>query len=111
MNPSTSGRSFSLCFFFNSLSFFVFFVHPIKHNKIKDWHDWAEASIKSLPDFLDNTFPEWEFVSAEDALYESIENVSTKFKGYIDCIIKVKTGSKYKYWIIDWKTARISFIL
>ena len=76
-----------------------------KHNKIKDWHDWAETSIKSLPAFLDETFENWEFVSAEDALYESIENFSTKFKGFIDCIIKVKTGSKYVYWIIDWKTA------
>ena len=76
-----------------------------KHNKLKDWHDWAESSILSLPSFLDETFPGWEFVSAEDALYESIENFDTKFKGFIDCVIKVKSGSKYKYWIIDWKTS------
>ena len=76
-----------------------------KHNKVKDWTQWAETSLLSLPDFLDETFPNWEFVSAEDALYESIENISTKFKGYIDCIIKVPYKNKYKYWIIDWKTA------
>ena len=76
-----------------------------KHNKVKDWTQWAETSLLSLPEFLDETFPNWEFVSAEDALYESIENISTKFKGYIDCIIKVPYKNKYKYWIIDWKTA------
>lgn len=76
-----------------------------KHNKVKDWTQWAETSLLSIPEFLDETFPNWEFVSAEDALYESIENISTKFKGYIDCIIKVPHKNKYKYWIIDWKTA------
>lgn len=76
-----------------------------KHNKVKDWTQWAETSLLSIPEFLDETFPNWEFVSAEDALYESIENISTKFKGYIDCIIKVPYKNKYKYWIIDWKTA------
>ena len=76
-----------------------------KHNPIKDWLAWAEASLLSLPAFLDENFPEWEFVSAEDALYEQISGFDTKFKGYIDCIIKVKKGNKYKYWILDWKTS------
>ena len=77
-----------------------------KHNKLKNWLDWSEASIRSIPEFLDNTFPNWEFVSAEAELYEGIENIETKFKGFIDCIIKVpqKNGS-YKYWILDWKTS------
>ena len=47
-------------------------------------------------------------VAAEEKLYESIENIEgTKFKGYIDCIIKIpqKTEGKYKYWILDWKTS------
>lgn len=76
-----------------------------KHNKLKDWLDWSETSIRSLPAFLDETFPNWEFVSAEDALYEAIDNLPTKFKGYIDCIIKTPNKNKWKYWIIDWKTA------
>ena len=76
-----------------------------KHNKIKDWLDWARVSLTSLTTFLDETFPNWEFVSAEEALYEEIPNMPTKFKGYIDCIIKVPNKGKYKYWIIDWKTA------
>lgn len=76
-----------------------------KHSKLKDWLQWAEASILSLPQFLDDTFPGWELQSAEEALYENIESVDTKFKGYIDCIIKVPNKGKYKYWVIDWKTS------
>lgn len=76
-----------------------------KHNKIKDWLDWARTSISSVPQFLDETFPDWEFVSAEEALYESIENIDTKFKGYIDCIIKVPFKNDFKYWVLDWKTS------
>ena len=49
-------------------------------------------------------YPDWEFVSAEEMLYEKIEN-SIHFKGFIDGIIKYKKGKKYKYVIIDWKTA------
>ena len=76
-----------------------------KHNKLKDWLQWAETSLNSLPKFMDDTFPDWEFVSAEDMLYENIENIETKFKGYIDCIIKVPYKNRFKYWIIDWKTS------
>ena len=76
-----------------------------KHNKLKDWLQWAETSISSVPQFLDETFPGWEFQSAEEALYESMQNIDTKFKGYIDCIIKVPHKEKYKYWVLDWKTS------
>ena len=76
-----------------------------KHSKIKEWLQWAETSLNSLPQFMDDTFSGWECVSAEEALYEKIENIDTKFKGYIDCIIKIPYKNKYKYWIIDWKTA------
>lgn len=76
-----------------------------KHNKLKDWLDWTDASLNSLPLFLDETFADWELVSAEAPLYENIEKVDTKFKGYIDCIIKIPYKDTYKYWIIDWKTS------
>lgn len=76
-----------------------------KHNKIKDWLQWAEASIKSIPRFMSENFPDWEIVSAEEPIYESMQNISTKFKGYIDCIIKIPYKNKHKYWIIDWKTS------
>jgi hypothetical protein len=76
-----------------------------KHNKLNDWLQWAETSLMSIPNFLDKNFPGWEIVSAEEALYEDIENISTKFKGYVDCIIKVPNKDKFKYWILDWKTS------
>tara|TARA_B100001059_G_C17815473_1_gene574942 strand:+ start:968 stop:1801 length:834 start_codon:yes stop_codon:yes gene_type:complete len=76
-----------------------------KHSKLEDWLKWTDASLNSLKEFLDDTFPDWELVSAEDPLYESIDNIPTKFKGYIDCIIKIPYKNDYKYWIIDWKTS------
>jgi len=76
-----------------------------KHNKLKDWLQWAETSLLSLPPFLDENFPNWELVSAEEPLYEQIQNKETKFKGYIDCIIKIPYKDDYKYWVLDWKTA------
>lgn len=79
-----------------------------KHSKCSDWIEWAETSILALPSFLEETFPGWETVAAEEKLYETIESVEeTKFKGYIDCIIRIpqKADGKYKYWILDWKTS------
>ena len=76
-----------------------------KHNKIENWTSWAETSITSLPAFLDETFPNWELVEAESELYESIPNRHAKFKGYIDCILKVPNKKGYKYWVLDWKTS------
>ncbi len=79
-----------------------------KHVPVDTWCDWAENMWKEVPQFLDDTFPGWEYVSAEEMLYEPIENKDLNFKGYIDGIIKVpkKKGEGYNYWIIDWKTAQ-----
>jgi hypothetical protein len=76
-----------------------------KHNKLKDWLDWTAASLNSILSFMNETFPEWECVSAEEALYERIDNIDTKFKGYIDCIIKIPYKDGFKYWVLDWKTS------
>ena len=76
------------------------------HNSFGDWLSWAKTSVEAVPDFLEATFPGWELVSAEEPLYEEITNKSIKFKGFIDAIIKVPVkNDKYKYWILDWKTA------
>ena len=79
-----------------------------KYAPLEEWCTWAENMWKELPDFLDETFPSWEFVAAEEMLYEDIENKNLNFKGYIDGIIKVpkKNGKGHIYWIIDWKTAQ-----
>jgi predicted RecB family nuclease len=63
---------------------------------------WAD-----VPGFLDETFPGWEAVEAEEKLYEEIDTKSIKFKGFIDAVIKVpRKNGTYKYWILDWKTAK-----
>tara|TARA_Y100000592_G_C5439332_1_gene302520 strand:- start:350 stop:1198 length:849 start_codon:yes stop_codon:yes gene_type:complete len=78
-----------------------------RHQKVEDWIDWAHCSLLGVPRFLDDNFKGWKLVGAEDELYESIsENLDTKFKGFIDCIIKVpQKNGKNKYWILDWKTS------
>jgi hypothetical protein len=84
-----------------------------------DWQNQIEPILSSVPDFLQTTFPGWEYIAAEQLLYEDIEDEEEyKFKGYIDGIIKVprhpRKGSKpllpeklaelgFDYWIIDWK--------
>jgi len=76
------------------------------HSGVEDWLAWAKNSVAAVPKFLEETFPGWELVSAEEPLYEPIDAKSIKFKGFIDAIIKVPIkNEKFKYWILDWKTA------
>jgi len=76
------------------------------HFPMGEWISWAEIILKDLEGFLNENFNEWELVSAEEELYEAIQGREVKFKGFIDCILKVKDKKgKRQYWIIDWKTA------
>ena len=50
---------------------------------------------------LSRHFGSYEVISAEEKLYEPIDNLQYNFKGYIDLVIKTKDE---KYHIIDWKT-------
>jgi|TARA_E500000305_G_scaffold94411_1_gene83361 hypothetical protein len=50
---------------------------------------------------LTKKFGDYKVISAEEKLYEPIEEVDYFFKGYIDLVIKT---SDDKYHIIDWKT-------
>lgn len=73
--------------------------------EIEYWIDNLTRILSHIPDWMEQEFPGWELVSAEDELNESIENSSLKFKGFIDAIIKVKNKTgKDIYWILDWKT-------
>jgi hypothetical protein len=74
---------------------------------VDKWCEWAENMWAEVPDYLDNEFPGWETVKAEEYLYEEIEGKSIKFKGFIDAVIKVPKarGEGHLYWILDWKTA------
>ena len=79
-----------------------------KHVPVEEWCNWAENMWNDVPAFLDSQFPEWDFVAAEETLYEDIPGSTVKFKGFIDAVIKVpkKRGTGVNYWIIDWKTAQ-----
>lgn len=78
-----------------------------KYHPVDEWCNWADNMWSDVPDFLDETFPGWETVSAEEQLYEDIDGKNIFFKGFIDAIIKVpQKNGKYKYWILDWKTAK-----
>lgn len=68
--------------------------------------------MNELPKFLDDTFPNWEMIASEEALFEDLKVFFEKhdglnFKGFIDCVIKVpgKKPGQFLYWIIDFKTA------
>jgi hypothetical protein len=64
----------------------------------------AEGIASELHEFMDTAFAGWEYVAAEEELYEPIASTDAKFKGFIDCVIRLKKGKKVIHWIIDWKT-------
>jgi hypothetical protein len=78
---------------------------PKKHDYIDKWLEWAEKSLQEVPAFLDSQFEEWSVVSAEEQLYEFMEDCDIFFKGFIDALLKVKIKNKEYYYILDWKTA------
>jgi hypothetical protein len=66
----------------------------------KDFNDFS-ASIPDIayavPEFLNETFPEWTGFAAEHALYESVAGQTNKwFKGYIDTIIRIPKNARKK---------------
>lgn len=70
----------------------------------------AAVIMSELPTWLEKTFPGWEFMEAEELLYEQVDPSSeVKFKGLIDGVlvvpIKVRNKEKRIIWIIDWKTS------
>ena len=79
---------------------------PKPHVYIDEWVEWAKNSLEELPSYLDETFPDWKIISAEEQLYEEILGHNIKYKGFIDAILEC-TGprGKKEYWILDWKTA------
>jgi hypothetical protein len=78
-----------------------------KYHSVDEWCNWADNMWSDVPGFLDETFQDWETVSAEEQLYEDVDGKNIFFKGFIDAIIKVpQKNGKYKYWILDWKTAK-----
>ena len=81
-------------------------VPGFSFGEIESWISSFESILTAVPTFFDSTFPGWELVSAEEELYEPIATKDYNFKGFIDCVVKVK-GARGKdvFWILDWKTS------
>lgn len=79
-----------------------------KHAPFDTWSKWANEMWDDVLGFLDEKFPGWEIFKAEEDLYEDIDNLGVKFKGFVDGVLRVpnKKGDGHLYWIIDWKTAQ-----
>jgi hypothetical protein len=79
---------------------------PKPHVYIDEWVQWAKNSLEEIPEFLDENFPNWKAVSAEEQLYEELLDYNLNFKGFIDAVIECDgPRGKRIHWIIDWKTA------
>ena len=63
--------------------------------------DQARNLLSHIIPGLKEHFGQYEVVSAEEQLYEPIDNSDKMYKGFIDLILKTKDG---KYHVIDWKT-------
>ena len=78
-----------------------------KRGEVEKWTKWAVNILTDFPGWLEKNFPGWELIGAELPLSEDIPDELLKFKGFIDCIIKVPLNeekTKWKIWILDWKT-------
>lgn len=100
----------------------MFTDNAISLEEAKEFIDAVEPILTQAPKWLDEEFPGWKLVSAEEQLFEPIEGQKNKyFKGFIDLVIKVPKKKKssgtrlsslkgeiipgeWVYWIIDWKT-------
>lgn len=70
--------------------------------------------LADVPAFLDETFPGWELVAAEQALYEPISASKSMhaFKGFIDLVIRApnpKKAGRFLIHILDYKTSSSGF--
>ena len=67
----------------------------------KKMEEQARPLVELILPELEEYFGEYEVVSAEELLYEDIDNSELKYKGYIDLVLKTPDG---KIHVIDWKS-------
>jgi hypothetical protein len=68
---------------------------------VEKMRDQAKPLVKNVLPALEDYFGAYEVVSAEELLYEDIEQSELKYKGYIDLVLKTPDG---KHHVIDWKS-------
>ena len=74
---------------------------PIEEDLYQAMLGQHQAISESFFTALGEYFEDCEIVSMEEKLYEDMEGLDTKFKGFIDLVVKTKDG---KHHILDWKT-------
>jgi len=101
---------------------FLFTKEEVSSADAQEFIDAIPEILSEVPGFLDEQFPGWQLISAEEQLFEPIEGQTNRwFKGFIDLVIKVpkrksrkKTTlsglkgeiipNEYVYYMLDWKT-------
>jgi RecB family exonuclease len=68
---------------------------------VEQMEEQARPLVELILPELEEYFGEYEVVSAEELLYEDVEESDLKYKGYIDLVLKTPDG---KYHVIDWKS-------
>lgn len=68
---------------------------------VEQMEEQARPLVELILPELEEYFGEYEVVSAEELLYEDIDESDLKYKGYIDLVLKTPDG---KYHVIDWKS-------
>ena len=68
---------------------------------IKDMRKQGASLIQYVLPAVKKFFKNFEVVSAEEQLYEVLDENDIKYKGFIDLVLKTDDG---KYHIIDWKS-------
>jgi ATP-dependent exoDNAse (exonuclease V) beta subunit len=78
--------------------------HELNENLVTEMRAQARPICEQVIPAVKDHFGEFEVVSVEEPLLESMDDIESygrKFKGFIDMVIKT---SDDKYHIIDWKT-------
>lgn len=101
---STDKTSLKNCFnkkFLEEIQYLVEKKVTLNKKLIKDMRTQVDTLLVHIIPSLNDQFGKYEVISAEEQLYENIENQSKKYKGFIDLVIKTSDG---RYHVIDWKT-------
>lgn len=101
---SLDAESLNECFdkkFLEEIQFLIKNKVELRKSLIKDMRAQSRELLVHIIPALNKHFGQYEIISAEEQLYEPVENSDKMYKGFIDLILKTKDG---KYHIIDWKT-------
>ena len=103
-NISLDKNSLKECFnskFLEEVQYLVEKNVSLNKNLIRDMRSQVDGLLVHIIPKLSETFGKYKVISAEEKLFEDLENDEKKYKGFIDLVIQTEDN---KYHIIDWKT-------